>query len=319
MFNLISCTKGDISYRIQPTVEGHVVIRPDMSHPNLSTLGYYFYPTDGQAPYIYSPCDGAGNFEGMLPVGTYHVIATNVIASGAGFYGMDRHHTATVYDKNLSGYTPVSRSRSTLEEVTVGCDPIFTTLLDDPLEVAQDGTVRHEPTPRNLTHTVTLTFRLTGALSARVTALAGTLYGLYPSVQLFSGETLEADINQSPNIGVAFTTIQDEEQEEDEDPAIIRQARLNIFGICNPQGGTKYQNLMPLNIEVAGKNHSLSANLTDNLTDMLEHYQGTIPLDIPLEIELEIQPEDDGPEDDDIIVTATVKPWDPSGEQVEPV
>ena len=291
---LTACTKADIHYPVQPDTDGLVQIYPDQSKFTLSAQVYHFYNADGTTAHITHSCDGRGNFEGRLPIGTYYVLATNSTAAGTDFRGMENHETAVVYDTTLEGYIPATRSGG---NEALGCDSVYS-ITTRTIEVLGGDTIRREPTPESLTKSVSLIFTITGNLRDGVSDISGRLYGIYPSVHLYYCTLPEADTDKSIQTYISFSTTATEEGK----PYIRRTVRFNIFGLCHPENGEVYRNLMPLTVTLDGVEYDFEIDLTENLSRILDYYQGVIPLEIPLDIELTM---------DDIYVKGEVKSWVP--------
>jgi len=299
---LTACTKADIHYPLQSATDGYVIIEPDQRTLSIPAQSYHFYNMDGATPPEVLVCDGQGNFRGKLLVGTYLVLASNTGAGYTDFRGMDSYETAVVYDTSLNGYTLPSRS---ISEAVMGCDSVYSIRVEV-LDVTAGDTVWHTPVPECLTKSVTLTFTITGNIRNQITSLTGTLYGIYPSAHLYYCSTPDEDIAQSPGVHINFTTT----AADDDKPYIRKTCRFNLFGLCNPNGGDTYTNLMPLTVTVNNTEYDFEIDLTDNLTEILKHYNGVIPLEIPLNIELNLN---------DMQITAEVKSWDNSGDSEVPV
>lgn len=300
---LASCTKADIHQRPEKADVGYVEIHPKDAH-TLPAAEYYFYNVSNpQAEHIVRAGNEEGNFEGVLPVGTYHVLAVNTGASGARFQGMEHYSTATVYDTYLNGYNPTTRTGATsrADNDFLGCESIYSTILED-IEVNAKDSLRHTPTPRKLTYTVTLNFKFifVGETQGEISAFSGALYGIYPSVQLFDGTTTYADLQQCPRVHAGFVA-----EQTAGGNGLNWQVNLNLFGLYKAKNGEEHTNNMDLTVTINGKEYTFTVDLTENITNILEYTGGVIPLDIPLEVELSYN--------QDLSVTANVKPWVPSG------
>ena len=285
---LTACTRADIHYPVVD-VEGYVSIYPDRNEHDVPAQLYHFYPTD--ADYRTSACDGIGNYEGMLPVGTYQVIASNTSVAGTSFKGMDKFETATVYAN------PLNKTRNSTE--IVGGDMLLGDVYSIPLQnmvVVAGDTIYREPDPILLTHTVTLTFNLDNNLGDMVSGLSGALYGVYPSVHLATCTTLPEEILRSPNVRVGYTAIQNNRTSW--------MATLHVFGICDPAYGQNYMNKMPITLMMNGIPEVVNIDLTNNLSKIIKEYGGKIPANLKLNIELRWN---------GIEVIGTVKPWQGGG------
>ena len=296
--SILSCTQADIQYR--DLKRGLVIIRPDIPAEGTSfTHMYHFYPADGSAP-ITAPCDGQGNFSGLLPAGTYQVIGANTNASGAEFRGMDSYETGTAHATCLKGLT--RRLPPTLSGVVDAPSlyQIERTVLTN-LVVAGNDTIERDPVPAYLTHNVKFTFYLDEHLTPLVSHIAGTLRGVYPSVNLYYQRTLDDAIALSPDISLDFTP-----HEEPDHWA----ASLSLFGICDPKYGEAYRNILSIILTLPDEEAHIRIDLTNELSKIIVENDGHIPIEIPLEFELNWT---------GIEVVGIVKPWKDGGEGQEPV
>lgn len=290
VFSLTSCTKADIHYLAESPANGYVVIEPAYKDL-LPAHTYYFYRSDTVLPHIELNCDGQGNFRGALPAGSYRVIATNPLAEGVEFSNMDSHATALVKASGLNG---ILSTRSELPYS--GIDRVFSTVLEELIVIGGD-TVRRIPVPVLLTRAVSLTFTLKGRLPDYLIGITGSFQGIYPSVHLFNQNTSSDEISKSPHLSMSFTA------HASADPTIW-QARLHLFGVCNPRYGEAYENILSLTLDLGGEQQHISVNISNVLSDLIAENDNELPLELPLEIELEW---------DGIEVTATVKPWQSGG------
>ena len=301
---IVSCTQADIHYRQQVERHGYVIIRPDNSVHTLGANLYHFYHTDGVTPCFTENCDGKGNFEGELPAGTYHVLATNTNAVGVKFRGMDNYETAMVTLEDINS-RPMSRLAlvPSIEDWRMRgiVDPVFSTVLSN-LTVVADESAEYIPSPVCLTKTVSIAFHLDDALRERASALSGLLRGVYPSVNLYTQCPSESSVATAPETFLHFKA----QKQEDLDWT----AQLHLFGLCDPQHGDAYTNTMDITLQTRNGDLRTTVDLTEILSNIIDQNEGTIPIEIPLEIELII----DGME-----LKGTVKPWKEGGTGETPV
>jgi len=308
---LSGCTKADMMYPTAEAVQGYIVIHPDQSEHTLPALEYYFYNVDTQIEYFTRVCDGIGNFEGTLPVGKYRIIAVNTNASGVTFSDMHSHEQATVYTGNQSATRGVISNISDWnysdEEMPMTVidrgyrsqqfDKVYSAVMSD-LTVSDVDTLHYEPVPALLTREITLTFTLDEKLSSWVSGLSGSLYGVYPSVHLFSGVTSDNEIRKSPETCISYSATANTPQ--------TWTATMQVFGLYNPEHGEAYSNIMPITLNMNGTAVPTSIDLTGGLSDILSSFEGNIPVEIPLEFEVEMQW-------NGIEVISTVRPWKNGG------
>lgn len=265
-----SCTQGDLLFRGE-TLTGQVEIYPDMSTHTLPKQKYYFYNTAGISPCTVSACDGLGNFIGKLPAGTYCVIASNAKAQGVEYQGMDNYETAMAYATNLSTTRTETRDQK--------MDNVYRVVMEK-LNVSTTQTTSHTPKPSLLTRTVKLNFTMDSELMAKVTNLSGTLQGVYPSVQLYTGKTIESEIARSPELYTPYTGVR-----EGNHWVVV----INLFGLCDPHGEYPYQNITTLELEMEGKTTTVDVDLSNGLSSVLEEYNGDLPIEVPVQINVELE------------------------------
>ena len=289
-FLLYSCGGGsDDPTPPGPDTEGSVAITPDVSTHRPGALTYHFYGTDATTPYYKTVSCPDGNFSGTLPLGAYRVIAVNP-ASGVEFRNMAMYDQAAVH---LATATPASRA----DDFTMVSQPgeVYAVVLNE-ITVSSQGKASYAPAPDLLTQTLNLPFELSNGLEADVTAIAGTLRGVYPWVNLSTGTPASA-VEDCENTAVAFTAAGSGAQ---------RSARISLFGICDPKGGEAYTNTLYLTLTLSnGTTEELAIDLTDALTEAMAENEGSLPLDLEIPIDLERVP---------IGLTATVGEWQTGGE-----
>ena len=273
---LPACTQAEFTLREDNTIQGPVKIYPDMSDYTLPAVHYYFYHINDVVACITRECDGKGNFEGTLPVGTYRVIATNIDAGNVEFSDMGSHRSAKA---TLSEFTPSRSGHFSRATQTVLAQPgkVYSTIIDE-LKVTAYGEERHTPSPALLTRQVTLSFTLMDGLEEEVSTISGTLNGVYPSVQLYSCQHSTESAVQSPTMAVLFQTTAEDN---------IHRARVSLFGLCNPSYGTVYSSVLQLQLDMNdGSTDTTTFDLTDSLSAIIEQNAGTIPIQLQLLIEL---------------------------------
>jgi len=288
----ISCTQAEMMYRQVVTIEELVRIYPDNSTHILPAQKYYFYNQDGVTPCRVLTCDGYGNFTGTLPDGTYHIIASNANVTNAVYSGMGNHETAMVSAKSIYTRNKIEPTRT---DILVSVDNIYSVVVKQ-VTVSSGDTLHLTPTPSLLTRTVTLNFSVDEELQDQVIGLTGTLRGVYPSVQLFTGETKREEMEQAPEIQIGYIASQDNEKKE------YWTAILHVFGLHDPKYGENYQNMGEIILETVDNQHRVEVDLTDALSNILEEYEGEIPVSIPIEVNVEVKLVEIG-------IAATVESW----------
>ena len=274
VFILTGCTKADVLDPVEEAVLGLVRIYPDCSSYTLPALEYHFYNIDTRQEYITRACDGEGNFEGMLPVGTYRVIAANTTAGNVIFSGMQSHELATVSALPLNTRT---EQRQLVANFLTQPDEVYSTVMSE-LTVSRTNTLSYEPSPVLLTRHLRLLFTLQGELMTEVIALNGVLRGVYPSVYLYTFSHTQEGINQAPDMAIGFET---------EERGNKRQAYISLFGLCDPEYGHVYINQLPLELTMKnGDKQQTMLDLTDVLSDIISQNQGVIPVDVTVPIDI---------------------------------
>lgn len=284
---LQSCTMGVVDYR---TDEGKVIIRPDWSGYDLPAgTKFYFYNTDGKS----APVEADGSAEGyvgMLPSGTYKMVAYNTDATQVEFQSMEKYETASVHA------LPNTR-RSVTRDGDVRCilqpSQLFSLALGD-VEVEYLSTTEREVKPLPLTKTIRLEFKLTGDGVADAKKISGEICGVYPTLLLATGQPTPESINNCPNTTTAFDiTLADNQG----------TAEIKVFGLHDPEGGNNYENRLTL--AVTDKNNNIrnaEIDLSDVISDVIDKNGGTIPVEIPIEIQVEVSLKD-------AELKVSAKPW----------
>ncbi len=251
-------------------------IHPDQSVYTLPPTQYYFYNTDGDAPIIIDG-DEYGNFNGSLPVGTYHVIATNVAASRVTFATMDSHETAIVRLPELDSSLESPVASRAAEDYTLLPQPgnVYSTVIEE-LIVTINTTVRKDPSPILLTKRLNFAFTMEDGLASEITAMTGILPGIYPAVHLYTHQGVETE--HAPAMATPFATTAD---------GNTRKAQIFLFGLHDPAHGEHYTHTLELRLTMAdGSTTTFNLNLTETLSDIIDQNQGTLPISISIPIRL---------------------------------
>jgi hypothetical protein len=278
--------------------EGVVQIYPDYSAYTSPEVEYYFYKIDGDQsePLQLSDLeDGftveSGNFEAKLPVGVYHVIATNTGASNVEFTGSESYETFIAKAdpdpaNSREGYTLILQP-----------DSVYSIVIED-LEVVDKDTIRREPLPTLLTKQLNLEFTMgDGLKTGDVSSLTGILPGIYPAVHLYTGEGRNGEggeLGQSPvTTAVNFETVTEGSDK--------RKAKILHFGVLDPEPeeGEGYTNILELTLRMADN------TLYTTTKDISQHLSAVLKGGGSLQITLEKTP---------FGVVAEVEPWTEEGE-----
>lgn len=287
---IISCTEAAVIRCTIVGAEGYLKIYPDNTEYTLPAMEYHFYNMDGQTECLSLPCDGVGNFEGNIPTGTYKVVANNSDAGGVVFSGMENYETATVC---VLPYVDAQVTRTTQTTLLQQPEKVYSVTVDD-FDVVPEEVLEHTPVPSLLNKYVRINFTLSEELQARVVGLEGVLQGIYTTVHLFSCEPI--DENNPLDYGIHFTA-----QEYDG----YWETTSGIFGICNPQYGESYTNILEIWLTLTdGRVIEVESDLTTQLSEIIHQNGGTIPITLTLELVLEST---------EAGVIVEILPWDSDG------
>lgn len=269
VFILTGCAWADIHYPVE-IPQGLVRIFPDRSEYALPVLEYHFYNMDTSQEYMICTSDGSGNFEGVIPVGTYRVIATNTSAANVEFTDMDSHATATA----------VAASQVRAVNAYIGQPAEVYNVVVDEVIVSGEDMLPYRPSPGLLTRTLTLRFLLSDELQRQVSALSGVFPGVFPSVHLYSGKTSASEVMRSPDV---FTTYSGARN----DAGWVAPVRL--FGLCDPQHGAVYHCITNITLMVGDVPFTLDVDLTDAVSSIMEAHSGELPADVPIQLHIELR------------------------------
>lgn len=285
---LHSCTMRSVDYR---TDQGKLIVRPDWGGYDLPAgTKFYFYNMDG----VSAPIEANGSAEGysgMLPSGSYRMVAYNTDAVQVDFKSMDKFETAAVHA------LPNTRHVA-MREGDVRCilqpKKLYSFTLGN-IEVKYLVTTEVEVTPQPLTKTIRLHFTLSGDGAASAKKISGELCGVYPTLLLATGEPTSESINSCAKTTTAFEVILDNNQ---------GTAILTVFGLHNPENGTTYTNRLTLTITKDNGEPALEAkvDLSEAISDVIKDNGGTIPVEIPIDLAIEVKLIGTGLE-------VNVKPW----------
>ena len=290
VFNLISCTQGELMFRGNNIASGYVSITPNKSVYALPTHRYHFYNTNGTTPYQSLTDDGAGNFHGSLPAGTYRVIATNTNARNVVFNDMHNHEMAMVQANVVSQRKFANRNGEVMTMAQP--DQVYRVVIEE-LTVTTNDTIQAKPIPDLLTRSITLSFGMDNELQALVTGLKGSLPGIYPSVQLFTGKTTDTEMARAPGLYTDYVA------EKNTGRWMIS---IDLFGLCDPEHGEIYRNISNVTLSTNTIDYEIEVDLTESLSNIMENYEGALPVDIPIQLNVELELVD-------IEIAASVQSW----------
>lgn len=284
---LQSCTMGSVDYR---TDQGKVIVRPDWGGYDLPAgTKFYFYNTDG----VSAPIEANGSAEGysgMLPSGSYKMVAYNTDATQVEFQSMDKFETAAVHA------LPNTRHVATREgDVRCILQPqkLYSLTLGR-IEVKYLATTEVEVTPQPLTKTIRLHFNLTGDGAASAQKVSGELCGVYPTLLLATGEPTSESINNCAKTTTAFDVVLNDNQ---------GTATVTVFGLHDPENGATYTNKLTLTVtDKNGERRTAEVDLSQAISDVIKDNGGTIPVEIPIDLAIEVKLIG-------VTISVEVKPW----------
>lgn len=275
---LTGCTEGLLEIRKD---EGLVIVSPDWQAYSLPSLAAcHFYAEAGTAtPHVYKEV-AADVFSCSLPPGIYRLLAYNTDVEGVEF----------VSQENIDCIAARLTSDVQPGELYVWKVARMEVLLRD--------TLYFSPAPGPLVKTLRLNFRLTGI--GNISNIEGTLYGVYPSVCLLTGQPSAESVNAAPGTSVSFIA---QVQHRMKVPDCEAVSSVRLFGLLDPQGGEQYDNRLQLNLRLTdGEVRPAEVDMNEAFSDILAQNGGEIPSELPVDIEIEIRWIGSG-------LTASVKQW----------
>jgi hypothetical protein len=275
----IGCTKVDVKYP-DPETESAIVITPSETMP--AGTKYHLYDARNGTVTIFN-AQPDGSLTARLPFGNYHLVAVNTDARGVEFKEMETFGAAAVYLKVL-------RSIGDSVPRTLVSQPDSVDVFSiDGIVVEKGKTAAYSATPHLLTQTVFLNMDLS-KIQAEVTAISGSLNGVYAGVSLFSQNPVTAN---AATTAVYFDTASDSAAHT----ASPDTVSFRCFGLLNPTtAGSSYTNELQLTLTFAGGSHlNDTINLTEATAKALSSGGNPLSIDVP-----PINPEDlDDPGDPD--------------------
>lgn len=261
--------------------ESYVVIHPDRSLP---PMVYHFY-SDRDALTIH-PCDGMGNYEGYLPMGTYHTIATNINTPNVLFKDLQNYEEASVHA------LPDPSAARAGDQLFLFPGDVYSVSMSD-VQVNGRDTVFLSPHPLLLTRHIVFRIFLSDTLEEEVGRVSGLLRGIQPSAKLFN--SLLADAKDPEASGTRFVTHFSGE---------AREAEVSLFGITYPNYGESYTNTLFLSLERLHGAEYVYIDMTHIISSVMDENEGDLPLHLSLKIDIR---------DTDIGLKAEVTSWEYSG------
>lgn len=259
-----SCTKVEINGR---STQGSASLTLDWgAYHAPAGMRLYFYKEASQTRAGETVDNGtvvrdvpASGFVGSLPVGTYQLLGVNTDATGIELRGMEHYETATA---------------ALPADAWAGMLYSFAT---EKLDINNKTDTKLTLDPQLLVRQLRLLFYVDGA---GVSSLTGSLCGLYPSVLLSTGKPSASSVLAAANTRRSFTaTLSGEEG----------MAELNLFGMLDPENGSRYTNVLTLNVTpTGGTQQTLAVDLSKTLTEILNKNSGELPVDVPVEIGIQI-------------------------------
>lgn len=281
-----ACTREQLDYRKQ---EGFVYLALNWEEgfaPAGSRI--YFYPAAGGAALVYD-CAAEG-FAGVLPVGSYRVLALNNDSQNVAVRHAETYEGAELYVLPEEGAS-ASRAASYVlqaDEVAyaAGINEAPT------LEVPYRDTVRVTASPQSCVKHVQLRFVVVPP--AQVTRCSGSLTGVSPSLACASGA------RAATAAAVRFTAVADAA-----DPNLFT-TDIAVLDLVRSEGtqGSQPTHWLDLTLtDPSGNTWPLQVDLSKEVDDCFTQ-TGELPHEILLHIRL-AQIDDQ--------LTATVVPWDGGG------
>lgn len=294
VLSLAGCVKRELEIRPD---EGYVEIALDWTGTGTSprSARYLFYNETGA---LVKEVSGVTDcFKGTLPVGNYRVVVHNTDAGQVDWRGTEQYESAEVFAKTTDysmGHHPGEGVPCIQEPRDVfaagGCNESET------VEVRQMDTTRLSVTPVELTKRVAVRFTVDAADGQSVQALHGVLSGV--SHGYFPGKRCH---NASSSCAVEFMAVP-----ETKAASSAYTTEVNVFGLLTTSQSPAGTNTVHVTLSMDdGSQIKGVFDITPTLQLILVSGGGAFPVEIPLEVTLLVRETD---------LSATVEPWDESGE-----
>ena len=293
VLSLAGCVKRELEIRPD---EGYVEIALDWSKAQSSRSARYLFYNEAGA--LVKEVSGVTDcFKGTLPTGVYRLIVHNTDAGQVDWQGCEKYESAEVFAKTTDystdhhpaeGVPCIQEPRDVF--ATGGCNESET------VEVRQRDTTRLSVTPVELTKRVAVRFTVEANGDASVRSLRGVLGGV--SHGFFPGKGCH---NASSSCAVEFAASPETKAASD-----AYTARVNVFGLLTTAQSPAGTNTVHVALALDdGSQVTGTFDITPTLQQILASGGGAFPVEIPLEITLRVQ---------EAGLSATVQPWDESGE-----
>ena len=313
----VSCTEIDVDApkvpeTVDPVTENQLTITPSAAMP--ATTVYYFYHTT-ESRLLTFPAQADGSFDGVLPLGTYRMLAIENTRSDVVLRSMEDYATAAVCLLNLDDelipdgtYGTICRQPENIQVLQLG-----------EVVIGQDAPSAYTVDPIPLIKTINLTFDVSQVDEA-VVSVSGTLNGVHPAVSLRNAAP--ADTDRAPRIytyfeGHAIATRAETNQQF--------RANISSFGLLNPKSGNrkvyKLQARLTLQLE-NGETRYMEVDLVEEISALMDE-NGNLPIDVEIEIPVEssglsTDPIDPTDPEDPVYPTDPTDPTDPDPIDPEP-
>ena len=292
VLSLTGCVKRELEIRPD---EGYVEIALDWAGAGTSSRSarYLFY---NEAGALVKEVSGVTDcFKGTLPTGVYRLIVHNTDAGQVDWRGCEKYESAEVFAKETNystGHHPAEGVPCIQEPrdvfATGGCNESET------VEVLQMDTTRLSVTPIKVTKRVAVRFALES--SEEIRSLHGVLGGV--SHGFFPGKGCH---NASSSCAVEFTAAPGTKAASD-----VYTTEVNVFGLLTTAQSPAGTNTVHVILSLSdGTQVTGMFDITPTLKQLIVANGGALPDEIPLDVAIRIQGTD---------LSATVEPWDESGE-----
>ena len=286
------CVKRELEIRPD---EGYVEIALDWSGTGMSSRSarYLFYNEAGAlVKEVSGLTDG---FKGMLPTGDYRLVVHNTDAGQVDWRGCEQYESAEVFAQPTQystdhhpgeGVPCIQEPRDIF--ATGGCNESET------VEVHQMDTTLLSVTPVKLTKRVAVRFEV--ETSEEIRSLHGVLGGV--SHGFFPGKGCH---NTSSSCAVEFMAVP-----ETKAASAAYKTEVSVFGLLTTSQSPAGTNTVHVTLSLGdGTQVTGMFDITPTLKQLIVANGGVLPDEIPLDVAIRVLGTD---------LSATVEPWDESGE-----
>ena len=291
VLSLAGCVKRELEIRPD---EGYVEIALDWSKAQSSRSARYLFYNESGA--LVKEVSGVTDcFKGMLPTGTYRLVVHNTDAGQVDWRGCEKYESAEVFAKTTNystGHHPAEGVPCIQEPrevfATGGCNESET------VEVLQMDTTRLSVTPIKVTKRVAVRFALES--SEEIRSLHGVLGGV--SHGFFPGKGCH---NASSSCAVEFMAVP-----ETKAASAAYKTEVSVFGLLTTSQSPAGTNTVHVTLSLGdGTQVTGMFDITPTLKQLIVANGGVLPDEIPLDVAIRVLGTD---------LSATVEPWDESGE-----